>query len=109
MSAAVSEGDRKLVLYAVGWSESKHEAGTLYLRVEGGGSVSTTAVPLTVNEGATGQAPFVLAVGDSDRYEVELRDMTPGSAISFSTSPDFDYRKDDRTGRALLFGVQVSE
>lgn len=103
------EGDRKLVLYAVGWSESKHEAGTLYLRVEGGGSVSTTAVPLTVNEGATGQAPFVLAVGDSDRYEVELRDMTPGSAISFSTSPDFDYRKDDRTGRALLFGVQVSE
>lgn len=102
-----AEGDRTLVLYAVGWNESKHEAGTLYLRVEGGGAASLEALPLRINEGATGQAPFLITVGDDDRYEVELRGLNPSSSISFSTSPDFDYRKDERTGRALIFGVQL--
>lgn len=101
------EGDRTLVLYAVGWSESKHEAGTLYLRVEGGGTASTETLPLRINEGATGQAPFLLRVDDDDRYEVELHGLNPSSSIAFSTSPDFDYRKDERTGRALIFGVQL--
>ena len=103
------EGDRKLVFYAVGWNESKHQAGTLYLRVEGEGAASVTSIPLTINEGATGQAPFLVDAAESDRFTVELRGMTPSSSISFSTSPDFVYEKDDRTGRALLFGVQVSD
>ncbi len=100
-------GDHRLTFYAVGWQEADHEAGKLYLRVRGGGEASVTQIPLRINDGATGQAPFVLRVGDEDRYEVRLTGLETGSVIDFSTSPEFDYRKDDRTGRALLFGVQI--
>lgn len=102
-------GDRKLVFYATGWKESDQAAGTLYLRVAGGGSASVASVDLKINDGAAGQAPFVLSVGDADRYEVALNGLQPGSVIDFSTSPGFDKRKDDRTGRALLFGVQICD
>ena len=102
-------GDKKLVFYATGWKEGDHGAGTLYLRVAGGGSASVASVPLKINDGATGQAPFVLSVGDADRYEVALTGLQPGSVIDFSTSPSFDKRKDDRTGRALLFGMQICD
>lgn len=102
-------GDQKLVFYATGWKEGGHGAGTLYLRVRGGGSASTASVTLKINDGATGQAPFILGVGDTDRYEVSLTGLQPGSVIDFSTSPDFDRKKDDRTGRALLFGVQICD
>lgn len=100
-------GDHRLVFHAVGWKESKHEAGILYLRVAGGGEASVGSIPLRIDDGATGQAPFVLTAGDESRYEVALTGLQPGSVIEFSTSPAFDYRKDDRTGRALLFGVQI--
>lgn len=100
-------GRKRLVLYAVGWQEGDHAAGTLYLRVENGGSASVASIPLRINAGATGMAPYVLTVGSEDRYEVSLTDLTPGSAISFSTSPTFDKKKDDKTGRALLVGVQL--
>lgn len=102
-------GDKKLVFYATGWKEGDHGAGTLYLRVAGGGSASVASVALKINDGATGQAPFVLSVGDTDRYEVALTGLQPGSVIDFSTSPAFDKKKDDRTGRALLFGVQICD
>lgn len=100
-------GDRTLTFYAVGWKEGDHEAGTLYLRVQGGGEASQSAIPLRIDEGATGQAPFVLNVDDESRYEVTLRGLQPGSVIEFSTSPAFDKRPDKKTGRALLFGVQI--
>lgn len=100
-------GDRTLTFYAVGWKEGGHEAGTLYLRVQGGGEASQSAIPLRIDEGATGQAPFVLNVDDESRYEVTLTGLQPGSAIEFSTSPAFDKRPDKKTGRALLFGVQI--
>lgn len=100
-------GSKRLVFYAVGWQESKHEAGTLYLRVENGGSAAVGSIALKINAGATGQAPFLLTVGNESRYEVALTGLTPGSVISFSTSPGFDKKADDKTARALLFGVQV--
>lgn len=100
-------GDRTLTFYAVGWKEGDHETGTLYLRVQGGGEASQSAIPLRIDEGATGQAPFVLNVDDESRYEVTLTGLQPGSAIEFSTSPAFDKRPDKKTGRALLFGVQI--
>ena len=100
-------GDHVLTFYAVGWRESDHDAATLYLRAVGGGTLSATAIPLTINDGATGMAPFILSVGDESRYEVKLRNWTPGSAVEFSTSPTFDKQKDKKTGRALLFGIQI--
>lgn len=102
-------GDGTLVFYATGWKEGDHGAGTLYLRVAGGGEASVASVALKLNEGATGQAPFVLSVDDADRYEVPLTGLQPGSTIDFSTSPAFDRKRDDRTGRALLFGVQLCD
>lgn len=104
---AGAAGDRVLSFYALGWSEGDHDAATLYLRAVGGGSLSTTDIPLTINTGATGMAPFNLTVDDKSRYEVTLHDWTPGSAIEFSTSPTFDKKKDNKTGRALLFGLQI--
>lgn len=100
-------GERTLTFYAVGWKEGDHVAGTLYLRVTGGGEASQSAIPLRIDDGATGQAPFVLNVGDESRYEVTLTGLQPGSVIEFSTSPAFDKRPDKKTGRALLFGVQI--
>lgn len=100
-------GTRRLVFYAVGWTEGKHEAGTLYLRVEGEGAVSTSAIPLRINAGASGQAPFELTVGSESRYEVTLTGLKPESTICFSTSPRFVRESDDKTGRALLLGVQL--
>ncbi len=101
------EGDRKLVMFALGWKENKHGAATLYLRVNGGGSISPSSVSLKVNDGATGQAPFVIAPNVADRYVFELKDITPSSTISVSTNPDFSKESDDKTGRALLYGVQL--
>ncbi len=100
-------GDRRLTFHAVGWREGGHDAATLYLRAVGGGELSVESIPLKIDDGATGMAPFTLTVGDDSRYEVLLRGWTPGSAVEFSTSPTFDRKRDDKTGRALLFGVQI--
>jgi len=102
-----ASGDRRLTFHAVGWREGGHDAATLYLRAVGGGELSVESIPLKINDGATGMAPFTLTVGDDSRYEVLLRGWTPGSAVEFSTSPAFDKRKDDKRGRALLFGLQI--
>lgn len=101
------EGNHTLHLYAMGWNEKDHPAGKLYIKVEGGGYCGVESISLTTNEGATGIAPFALTLGEEYRFEIPLYDLTPCSTLWFSTSPDFVYESDKKTGRALLTGLWI--
>lgn len=105
-SAVGVTGNKTLSFYGVAW---KAKSATLYIRVNGGGSVTGTAsTALVANEGATGNPPFLaLNVSESDHYTFNLEGLTAASTITFSTSADFTAAADKNSGRAVLCGIQL--
>ncbi|MEG1405681.1 MAG: hypothetical protein RSC34_03620 [Alistipes sp.] len=97
-------GSKTLSFFGVAWKGKK---ATLYVRVNGGGTVSGGSVALAANDGATSVAPFTMTVSDSDQYSLNLQDLTAASTITVSTSADFSVADDKATGRAILFGIEV--
>ena len=96
-------GSKKLSFYAVAW---KGKSATLYVRVNGGGSVTSNGTALTANDGATGNPPFTITVSDSDYYTLDVTGLTASSTITFSTSPNFA-NESSSAPRAVVAGIQL--
>ena len=96
-------GSKKLSFYAVAW---KGKSATLYVRVNGGGSVTSNGTALTANDGATGNPPFTITVSDSDYYTLDVTGLTASSTITFSTSPNFT-NESSSASRAVVAGIQL--
>lgn len=99
-------GDKTLGFYAVAWKDKK---ATLYVKVEGGGTINgSSSFELNADGGATGTPPFKLVeIGDDDYYTVSISGLSATSEILFSTSPNFAVEGDSSTGRAIVCGVQL--
>lgn len=97
-------GSKKLSFYAVAW---KGKSATIYVRVNGGGSINPGSTEIVGNDGATNNPPFTITVTDADYYTFDASDLTASSTISFSTSPDFTAAEDTNTGRAVIAGIQL--
>ncbi len=106
-SAAIGvSGDLYLNFYAVAW---KNKTATLYYRVNGGEAKSQV---LNAHAGATGNAPFVtpgLTAEDKDHYSVLLTGLTATDVIEFSTDASFSAASNTTSGRAIVFGVKLTE
>lgn len=96
-------GSKKLSFYAVAW---KGKSATLYVRVNGGGSVTSDGTALTANDGATGNPPFTITVSDSDYYTLDVTGLTASSTITISTSPNFT-NESSSAPRAVVAGIQL--
>lgn len=96
-------GSKKLSFYAVAW---KGKSATLYVRVNGGGSVTSDGTALTANDGATSNPPFTITVSDSDYYTLDVTGLTASSTITFSTSPNFA-NESSSAPRAVVAGIQL--
>lgn len=96
-------GSKKLSFYAVAW---KGKSATLYVRVNGGGSVTSDGTALTANDGATNNPPFTITVSDSDYYTLDVTGLTASSTITFSTSPNFT-NESSSAPRAVVAGIQL--
>ena len=96
-------GSKKLSFYAVAW---KGKSATLYVRVNGGGSVTSDGTALVANDGATGNPPFTITVSDSDYYTLDVTGLTASSTITFSTSPNFA-KESSSAPRAVVAGIQL--
>ena len=96
-------GSKKLSFYAVAW---KGKSATLYVRVNGGGSVTSNGTALTANDGATSNPPFTITVSDSDYYTLDVTGLTASSTITFSTSPNFA-NESSSASRAVVAGIQL--
>ena len=96
-------GSKKLSFYAVAW---KGKSATLYVRVNGGGSVTSDGTALTANDGATSNPPFTITVSDSDYYTLDVTGLTASSTITFSTSPNFA-KESSSASRAVVAGIQL--
>ncbi len=96
-------GSKKLSFYAVAW---KGVSATLYVRVNGGGSVTSNGTALTANDGATSNPPFTITVSDSDYYTLDVTGLTASSTITFSTSPNFT-NESSSAPRAVVAGIQL--
>ena len=97
------EGAKYLNFYAVAW---KGKSATLYYRVDGGEAHSLT---LNSNDGATGNPPYTITGVDADHYSVLLEGLTATSTIEFSTDASFAAVDNATTGRAVVFGVKLSD
>ena len=96
-------GSKKLSFYAVAW---KGKSATLYVRVNGGGSVTSNGTALTANDGATSNPPFTITVSDSDYYTLDVTGLTASSTITISTSPNFT-NESSSAPRAVVAGIQL--
>ena len=96
-------GSKKLSFYAVAW---KGKSATLYVRVNGGGSVTSNGTALTANDGATSNPPFTITVSDSDYYTLDVTGLTASSTITFSTSPNFA-NESSSAPCAVVAGIQL--
>ena len=96
-------GSKKLSFYAVAW---KGKSATLYVRVNGGGSVTSNGTALTANDGATSNPPFTITVSDSDYYTLDVTGLTASSTITFSTSPNFA-NESSSAPRAVVAGIHL--
>ena len=96
-------GSKKLSFYAVAW---KGKSATLYVSVNGGGSVTSNGTALTANDGATGNPPFTITVSDSDYYTLDVTGLTASSTITISTSPNFT-NESSSAPRAVVAGIQL--
>ena len=96
-------GSKKLSFYAVAW---KGKSATLYVRVNGGGSVTSDGTALVANDGATSDPPFTIMVSDSDYYTLDVTGLTASSTITFSTSPNFA-NESSSAPRAVVAGIQL--
>lgn len=104
-SGAVSvSGDKYLNFYAVAW---KGKTATLYMRVDGG---ATTSFELNAHVGATGNAPYAALTAEAqDHYSVLLEGLTETSTIEFSTDASFSAADNDASGRAIVFGMKLTD
>lgn len=96
-------GSKKLSFYAVAW---KGKSATLYVRVNGGGSVTSDGTALVANDGATSNPPFTITVSDSDYYTLDVTGLTASSTITISTSPNFT-NESSSAPRAVVAGIQL--
>ncbi len=96
-------GSKKLSFYAVAW---KGKSATLYVRVNGGGSVTSDGTALVANDGAAGNPPFTITVSDSDYYTLDVTGLTASSTITISTSPNFT-NESSSAPRAVVAGIQL--
>ncbi|MBE6195829.1 MAG: hypothetical protein E7137_01890 [Rikenellaceae bacterium] len=97
-------GDKYLNFYAVAW---KGKTATLYVRVDG---TPVGEFTLAANDGATSNPPFnALAPAATDHYSVELKGLTASSKIEFSTSPNYTAESNETSGRAIVFGVKLTD
>lgn len=99
-------GNKKLSFYAVGWSTSP---ATVYVRVNGGGSVTGSPINVVGNAGYSGQSSdFTMTLTASDYYTLDLTGLTATSTITISTSPEFKGAADSNNeSRAAIIGLQV--
>lgn len=99
-------GNKKLSFYAVGWSTSP---ATVYVRVNGGGSVTGSPVNVVGNAGYSGQSSdFTMTLTAADYYTFDLTGLTASSTITISTSPEFKGAADSNNeSRAAIIGLQV--
>ena len=99
-------GDKKLSFYAVGW---KGADATVYIRVNGGGSVSGSPVTAISNDGYSGRGnSFTMTLTDDDYHTLELTGLTAESTITISTSENFKGESDSANkSRAAIIGLQI--
>ena len=97
-------GNKYLNFYAIAW---KGKSATLYMRVDGG---ATTSFELNAHDGATGNPPYLaLTAEDKDHYSVLLEGLTETSTIEFSTDASFTATANDKSGRAIVFGMKLTD
>ena len=97
-------GNKYLNFYAVAW---KGKSAILYMRVDGG---ATTSFELNAHDGATGNPPYLaLTAEDKDHYSVLLEGLTETSTIEFSTDASFTATANDKSGRAIVFGMKLTD
>ena len=88
-------GNKKLSFYASAWNK---ETMTVYIKVNGGGSVSgddnITAEP---NTGVAGTGTFIVTFTDSD--------LTPETTITIATDANFD--GNGAKARGVMCGFQL--
>ena len=98
------DGDKYLNFYAVAW---KGKSATLYARVNGGEAMS---FKLNAHDGATGNAPYTALTAEAtDHYSVKLEGLTAASTIEFATDASFSAVDNTSSGRALVFGVKLTD
>ena len=54
-------GNKKLSFYAAAWNKA---SATLYVRVNGGGTIAPASIDLTANSGVAGTAPYTITFND---------------------------------------------
>lgn len=99
-------GDKKLSFYAVGWNGAPTK---VYVRVNGGGSVTGSPVEVPDNAGYSGSGnAFTMELTDANYFTFELTGLTAESTITVSTSPEFKSANDTTNkSRAGIIGLQV--
>lgn len=104
-SAAIGvSGDKYLNFYAVAWNG---KSATLYYRVNGGEPMSQAVV---ANTGANNNAPYNgLVIAESDHFSVKLTGLQATDKIEFSTDASFTTAANDKSGRALVFGIKLTD
>lgn len=104
-SAAIGvSGDKYLNFYAVAWNG---KSATLYYRVQGGDTMSQAVV---ANTGANNNTPYNgLVIAESDHFSVKLTGLQATDKIEFSTDASFTAAANDKSGRALVFGIKLTD
>mgnify|MGYP003513558928 FL=1 len=104
-SAAIGvSGDKYLNFYAVAWNG---KSATLYYRVQGGETMSQAVV---ANTGANNNTPYNgLVIAESDHFSVKLTGLQATDKIEFSTDASFTAAANDKSGRALVFGIKLTD
>ncbi|MBO5855282.1 MAG: BACON domain-containing protein [Alistipes sp.] len=98
------DGDKYLNFYAVAW---KGKSAILYMRVDGGQAIS---FELNAHVGATGNPPYTaLTAEEADHYSILLEGLTATSRIEFSTDASFTATANDKSGRAIVFGMKLTD
>ena len=98
-------GNKKLSFYAAAWNKA---SATLYVRVNGGGTIAPASIDLTANSGVAGTAPYTITFNDDTEYfTFDVTGLTATSTLTFSTSTNFDASSNTATGRALVAGIQI--
>lgn len=95
-------GNVTLSFYAVGWSG---KSGKLKVTVLNGGTIDgevSKTFDLQGNDGATGNPPFTMTLGDTDFYSASLEGVTEATTLKFES-----LKATGLDSRAVYFGVNV--
>ncbi|MEG1403180.1 DUF5689 domain-containing protein [Bacteroides sp.] len=96
-------GSKKMSFYAGAW---KGESMTVYIRVNGGGSVSgSDNVAVAANAGFTGTGVFTVTFADTDYFTLNLTGLTATSTITIAT--DAGFTGTGGKARGVLCGIQL--